>query len=238
MGRGKHRDADHFLANLKNAEKYAAQAELERRQRAAWESLSRKEQIAAHNANNALHSPMHEAIAATTVCQLPMCDRPPITMAGESLGVCYNHAVNIATWWDIQGEDFRTQLARVDRIEKAAARDRIEQQRAELRANSPGWIYYVHVGDIIKIGFTRDVRQRMRNYPPMSPLLAMHPGTLTLEKELHQQFAGSRSHGREWFLDTPELRDHIKVVIEQFGEPDRARYEWRDQHKQRNLKAG
>jgi hypothetical protein len=54
---------------------------------------------------------------------------------------------------------------------------------------------------------------------------------------MHVRFVGSRAAGREWFLDSPELRDHIKAVIEQYGEPDRARYEHRGQRRNRRLKA-
>lgn len=238
MGRNKHQRADKFLEELKHAEKYAAIFESEKKQRDAYESMTRKEQIAAYNAENRRRRRVDRSVADTTTCQLPKCERPTITLAGDSLGICYIHAADIAVYWDIQMEDFRVKLARVDRIEKQAARDRLETARFEQRLNSPGYIYYLLVGDRIKIGFTLDVRQRLRAYPPGTPLLAMHPGTKQLEKELHQQFAGARAAGREWFIDAPEIREHIKTVIEQFGEPDRARYEWRDQHRRRNLKAG
>src|SRR5690554_2780796 len=46
---------------------------------------------------------------------------------------------------------------------------------------SPGWVYYIRVGDTIKIGFSQDVSQRMRTYPPNAELLAAHPGTLETE---------------------------------------------------------
>lgn len=237
MSRNKHRGAEEFLDGLKNAEKYAQQFEIEKRNRDAWDSLEHRQQIAAWNAEKARKSPASRAIASTTTCQLPQCDRSVITLAGESLGICYIHGMAVATYFDIVSEDMEQKHARIDRIEKAGLKAAREDRQAESRRMSPGWIYYVIIDGHIKIGYTKDVKRRLTAYPFNSPLLAMHPGTLQLETEMHSKFAGSRAAGREYFLDTPELRNHIKEVIERFGEPDRARYERRGQRQNKRLKA-
>lgn len=225
MSRNKHRGAGDFIDGLKNAEKYQRIFERERRNREAWDSLTRRQQIAAMNADRVNGSPMSRAIAMTQACCLPMCDEPTITLAGQSLGICYKHAIPVEIYMDINTEDFEVKVARVKRHEAAARRQRIEERQFESRLLSPGWIYYLLVADRIKIGYTIDVKRRLKSYPPGSPLLAVHPGTKRLEHEMYAKFVGSRAAGREWFLDTPELREHIKEVIDQFGEPDRARYE-------------
>lgn len=56
----------------------------------------------------------------------------------------------------------------------------------------------------VKIGFTRNLNERLRvlqNYSPL-PLLVQHfyPGTIKDEFELHKRFADYRVHG-EWFRD-------------------------------------
>lgn len=102
-----------------------------------------------------------------------------------------------------------------------------EQARARARGQQPGWIYYVRVGDQVKIGYSADVKRRMRAYPPDSHLLAVHPGTRELETELHQRFAGSRAAGREWFRETVDLVEHMAQVVAQFGEPTRHRHHFR-----------
>lgn len=162
-------------------------------------------------------------------CLIPKCERPAIRLMDKPLGVCVGHGMDIATYFDVMVEDFTRDerkrnviaMRRFLRIE----RERIEERAAATRKVTPGWIYYLLVADRIKIGYTVDVKRRLRSYPPGSPLLALHPGTKQLEGEMHAKFAGSRAAGREWFLDTPEIRDHIKEVITEFGEPDRARYE-------------
>lgn len=64
----------------------------------------------------------------------------------------------------------------------------------------------------------------MRSYPPEAELLAVHPGTRELEAEMHRRFVGSRTAGREWFRETPDLTEHIALVVAQFGDPVQHRY--------------
>lgn len=113
----------------------------------------------------------------------------------------------------------------------AAIRRRREAERAakaaESRGQQPGWIYYVRVGDRVKIGYSADVKRRMRAYPPDSHLLAVHPGTRQLETEMHQRFAGSRAAGREWFRETPDLAEHVAQVVAKFGDPREHRHFFR-----------
>lgn len=69
----------------------------------------------------------------------------------------------------------------------------------------PGWVYYIQVGEHIKIGFARNVAKRMRAYPPNADLLAVEPGTLKVEKARHDQFHAYLDRGREWFRPADEL---------------------------------
>lgn len=80
-------------------------------------------------------------------------------------------------------------------------------------------IYYLQIAGHIKIGWTSNLDQRMRNYPPNTQLLAIHPGSRDEEKQLHRRFAVHRSHGNEWYPLVPVLLDHIKRVIAEHGEP-------------------
>lgn len=235
MSRNKHRGSANFLDELQNAEHYAAAYERERRHHEAMQSMSHSERIQARNNERAKRSDVK--VSQATYCQMPDCKDPALRMGGRSLGICYRHGVDVATYFDIRGEDFQQQLDRVARIEANARQSRLEEQRAESRRNAPGWIYYILVGERIKIGYSMDVKRRLKAYPPDTPLLAMHPGTKRTEQDMHSKFAGSRAAGREWFLDAPEIREHIKQVIDQFGEPDRARYEHRGQRANPRLKA-
>ncbi|MEQ6899265.1 GIY-YIG nuclease family protein [Microbacterium sp. KR10-403] len=82
-----------------------------------------------------------------------------------------------------------------------------------------GWVYYVSFGDRIKIGTSRDVAARLRNLYH-DELLAIEPGSTIVERERHQQFSGLRVEGqREWFHDSPALREHIARIRAEHGDP-------------------
>lgn len=79
-----------------------------------------------------------------------------------------------------------------------------------------GFIYYLLVGDLIKIGYTKSVEDRMKAYPPNSKLLATHPGTLKVEKQMHHKFLHHLAKGREWFGQGEDLINHIERTKQDF----------------------
>ena len=78
----------------------------------------------------------------------------------------------------------------------------------------PGWIYYLQVGDLIKIGFTYDLDRRVAQYPPNVKLLAFHAGTWELEQALHRRFSLEREKGREWYRPSEVVMKHVDRAIE------------------------
>ncbi|UAJ79965.1 GIY-YIG nuclease family protein [Leifsonia sp. ZF2019] len=90
----------------------------------------------------------------------------------------------------------------------------------------PGWVYYIRMGDLIKIGYATDVAKRMRNYPPSAQLLAAHPGTIELEREMHKRFSPDLARGREWFTESSDLSAHIAQVVAQFGDQSGQSYQY------------
>lgn len=93
-------------------------------------------------------------------------------------------------------------------------------------SDDPGWVYYIAQGDLIKIGYAKDVTQRMKAYGPTAELLAVHPGTLALEKQMHTKFKGALERGREWFRPEDDLTAHIESIRERFGDPSAFAYEF------------
>jgi hypothetical protein len=85
----------------------------------------------------------------------------------------------------------------------------------------------LQVGERLKIGYSADVKRRMRAYPPGSKLLAVEPGDLELERQRHQQFAGSRTDGREWFRPTPDLMELTRELVDVYGDPKRFAHHYR-----------
>jgi len=80
------------------------------------------------------------------------------------------------------------------------------------RASCPGVVYYLRVGDLIKIGHTRRIDQRLKAYPPDAVLLATEPGTEELETQRHDQFAEFLGARCEWFRPGLALLAHIEAL--------------------------
>jgi hypothetical protein len=73
-------------------------------------------------------------------------------------------------------------------------------------------IYYVRVGDLIKIGWTTDLRTRLRAYGPARQLLATETGGSGLEAQRHREFNHLLVAGKEWFRPGSDLLEHIATI--------------------------
>lgn len=98
-------------------------------------------------------------------------------------------------------------------------RGRATEELTKKQGDQPGWVYYLRVGDRIKIGYSTAPARRLKAYPPDSELLAIHPGTPDLERQLHKQFDHNLVSGREWFTEALDLREHIATALEEYGPP-------------------
>ena len=85
-------------------------------------------------------------------------------------------------------------------------------QRRKSRSPLVGGVYFVRCGELIKIGTSTDVHQRVASIRTMTPLpvelVAIAAGSRAEESVLHARFAHLRQHG-EWFTATPELLAYI-----------------------------
>lgn len=91
--------------------------------------------------------------------------------------------------------------------------------RQKVAPDADGWVYYIRINGRIKIGYTANLRQRSRHYPPGSELLAAEPGTRDLERRRHQQFSRDLAQGREWFAESDRLAAHISETARTHGVP-------------------
>ncbi len=75
-----------------------------------------------------------------------------------------------------------------------------------------GDIYFVRAGENVKIGFTRNLGQRLAQMQTFFPFaletLLVMPGSLLTERGLHARFKGLRVTG-EWFRYTAEIEGFI-----------------------------
>lgn len=149
----------------------------------------------------------------------------------EKSFLCQEHAMEIVRAVDsfYASKTTRSQIlaAHQDRWNEDADEKRKDKLRKLAGTNDPGFVYYIRMDDLIKIGYAKDVAKRMRAYPPSAELLAIHPGTPALEKQMHQQFHAFLRRGREWFAPHQQVMDHVNGVREQFGDPAPFAYSYR-----------
>ena len=165
---------------------------------------------------------MPQKLALANICGIRDC-----IMDGGFHGtpMCEEHAwqvwatLNAVKEYDDEREaawkDFNEYEAHQMQQERWKAKDLSSTWKGE-RWIEPGWVYYLQVGDRIKIGYSKQVEQRMKQYPPHSTLLATHPGTPKIEREMHHKFLHLLANGREWFTVTDELMAHIEKVRQDF----------------------
>ena len=82
-------------------------------------------------------------------------------------------------------------------------------------ADSEGTIYFVKSKTSVKIGFTTNIKNRLRHLKGHNPkkikLLTTIPGTKETEKTLHKTFSDYLIHG-EWFKYTSEVKQFINEL--------------------------
>lgn len=72
-------------------------------------------------------------------------------------------------------------------------------------------VYYLRYGDRVKIGTTANPRQRFGAIWH-EEVLAFERGDRRLEHRRHEQFAGDRFTGSEWFHLTGAIAEHVDIV--------------------------
>lgn len=115
-------------------------------------------------------------------------------------------------------EELIIAYVRGDSVDDAEDTYRMTQEEAKRRRRqTPGWVYYIEVAGLIKIGFTTDLRSRLDSYPPNMKVLAVHPGTPEVETRMHRKFRMSLTRGREWFNPCLAIKEHTDKVRKDYG---------------------
>jgi hypothetical protein len=140
-------------------------------------------------------------------CDEPAADHMPFP-------ICAKHAIRVAMavteLADARRKDSLFVL--VKGIEEIQDSRRRSAQRTQVAGKHEGRVYYVRLGNHIKIGYTQDIKARMRSYGPTAVLLAAEPDPGGVERKRHRQFAEYLDAGNEWFLPSPELMEHINAL--------------------------
>lgn len=111
--------------------------------------------------------------------------------------------------------------------ERALQQRRLGQERKEMKAfhrlledNPDGVVYYIRRGEFVKIGTTTRYRSRMQALRP-DEVLAVEPGSYSVEDQRHRQFASSQFHpGSEYFRIHDDLISHVVALRAEHGVPD------------------
>lgn len=105
--------------------------------------------------------------------------------------------------------------------EAVAARDKREheEQQEAFLARENGQIYFVRIGGLVKVGWTRDLWSRIKSYGASAELLAAYDATRQDETNLHRQLTPARAKGREWYEDGDIIAKFIAEALAKYGVP-------------------
>jgi hypothetical protein len=85
------------------------------------------------------------------------------------------------------------------------------------KENNSGTIYFARSGNLVKIGFATDIKQRISTLKTISStppkLIFSIKGTAKEEREIHGKFSHLRHHG-EWFHFGEEIKSYINSIKE------------------------
>ena len=146
-------------------------------------------------------------------CCIPDCAH--LVPRTSPLPVCHSCGIKIAVvhWGDAS-------LALGVQREIQEKRDQARASREAAYADQ-SLVYYVRIGEHIKIGYSTNLKQRisqLRLQP--AALLATEPGGREREKERHRQFSADRIvSNREDFTLSPRLLAHIDALLAEYGRP-------------------
>lgn len=139
------------------------------------------------------------------LCAFASCDEP-VSDKYAPAPICTQHV--LLMWSTVE----------LERQQSSAPTPEPRADRSPRRAS--GVIYYLRVGELIKVGFASNLRHRLMNYPPEAQLLAARPAQRGDEAAEHTALAAFRVHGREWYSQHPAVLARVDDVTAEHGQPE------------------
>lgn len=143
------------------------------------------------------------------VCCIPKCQQKATANVGPA-PVCVRHQLQLEKALIRHHEPFW-------KIMKDAERDWQRTVRRQAAFDSRvDWVYFVQIDDVIKIGHSVNVANRVRSFASYGHdvrILALEAGDRAKEQRLHRRFAADQATvglSRELFNPSPELMDYIR----------------------------
>lgn len=119
-----------------------------------------------------------------------------------TIPLCDSHAVHVHELVEMSLAMEELRAGARERRAVSPTRTRLQRQVRDLTPHPV--VYYVRFGDMVKIGFSTNVRSRLQAIPHQE-VLAVKDGTMADERAAHRACAEWRLVG-EWFQDCPEFR--------------------------------
>lgn len=140
----------------------------------------------------------------------------------QNIPICATHAAvvwNGLVQFHTRRREFIHAIADVN--EQLAAREKAMRDEAheELMASNDGDIYFVRLGSLVKVGWTRDLNARLKSYGASAELLVSYPATRTDETNLHRQLRPALAKGREWYEDGDIIAHFVSEALAEYGTP-------------------
>lgn len=168
------------------------------------------------------------------------CDRKPYITRRSGPILCLRHQQDIArtagfisSWESKKNLDERAEAKAAEivankdetiaHLRRWLAEERKPERERPRKETAPkvGVVYFLKSNGFMKIGWTSDLDQRLKQYDPDARVLAVKPGTRKDETALHKKFADLKTHRREWFGITPRLMEEVERTVREHGEPPR-----------------
>lgn len=132
-------------------------------------------------------------------CPIPECIFP----IQEDALVCRPHSLQI--WERVQTQHLESAGSAVttESADDREARQTDERKRRTQVSLTQGRIYFIELDDKIKVGWTSNLENRLKSYPPHAQVVVSYPGTRADERDLHRTLKTELAVGREWYGRTP-----------------------------------
>lgn len=132
-------------------------------------------------------------------CMGPVVEGAPVNM-------CMNHIMQVGSFWSEMKASAESGKPRFTEAQMG-------RKQVGYEAQDTAVVYYIIHGNRVKIGTSRNWRERLRQLP-CDRVLALEPGSEGVETERHLQFASTRIENTEWFDESDDLWDHVTQVSE------------------------
>lgn len=154
------------------------------------------------------------ALVRSLICLWPECGLPQAQghIGGHrAVPLCTAHMFEV---WRI----CRDEANRMNNRDKTVvAVHEGELKKIERPVSTVGWVYYLRIGEHIKVGYAGRLLQRLRSYPPNAEFIYAHRGTKADEKVAHSMLYLHKAAGREWFTPHADVFEWIDKQKARYG---------------------